>query len=224
MRKDKQPVPQSVQTAPATMQTQTPSTISGWIERIGSLERDLIAAERSLVERRTERRTAAGAAMIFDGDAAVVTELRAAEFVAAERADSLKCAIELAQAELTKLEAAARQARIEAQRQRRAEVAAAILQQAAGVDEHLTQAGDGARAIELLIGEYQALGGVFVRNLKGVVTRAMLSGPLRPYTDAEYVGGHEHLRPLVEQLGALAVVPGVDEALADRGAATQAHP
>jgi len=211
--KSKMPGPIPAVTGPAVVPT--PVTAADWQSRITALEADLSAAERTLVEHRAARRTAAGAALVFGGDDAVVAELEAIERDAERRVDSLKCAVALAQDELKKLVEAERQARIEAQRQRRQAVAREILAHAQHVDRHFETAAGHLDAITQLMVEYRQAGGAFTRSLKNTVTRAALAA-MRPYIESAFVGGHELWRPLVEQLGALAVVPGADERLADR--------
>ena len=190
-----------------------PVTGADWQSRITALEADLSAAERTLVEHRAARRTAAGAALVFGGDDAVVAELEAIERDAERRVDSLKCAVALAQDELKKLVEAERQARIEAQRQRRQAVAREILAHAQHVDRHFETAAGHLDAIRQLMVEYRQAGGAFTRSLKNTVTRAALAA-MRPYIEAAFVGGHELLRPLEEQLSGLAVAPGTNDGLA----------
>ena len=195
---------------------QTPSTVAEWRERIGELEREATGAEQALLAKRGQRRTAAGAALVFGGDTDVAIGLEVEERELERRADSLRAAIELGQAELKKLEDAEHRTRLEAQRARRADVAGNIRQRAAEVDALFEQAAEHLQAIEGLLNEYRLTGGAFHRSLKGCTTRAALATGMRPYIEAAFVGGHEHLRPLAEQLAALGTMPGADERLADR--------
>jgi DNA repair exonuclease SbcCD ATPase subunit len=182
---------------------QPPSTVSEWRERIGELEREAARAEQALVEKRGQRRTAAGAALVFGGDTDVAIGLEVEERGLERRADSLRAAIELGQGELKKLEDAEYRAKLEAQRVRRADVAANIRQRAAAVDAVFDQAAEHLQAIEGLLNEYRLAGGAFHRSLKGCTTRAALATGMRPYIETAFVGGHEHLRPLTEQLAAM---------------------
>jgi hypothetical protein len=200
-----------------------PTTIPAWRARVAELENDLVAAERNLVERSAERRAAAGAALVYGAEDTVVVELDAAERDAERRVDSLRCAVALAQGELQKLVEAEHRARIEAQRQRRQTVAAEIQQHAIAVDGAFALAADHLEAISALLVEYWQAGGAFTRSLKGCTTRAIKANPaLREFVLTEFVGGHEHLRPLAEQLGALAVTPGADERFGSSEAAPDA--
>jgi hypothetical protein len=186
-----------------------PSTIAAWQARIAELENNLTAAELTLVEQRAARRTAAGAALVFGADDVVVVELEAIERDAERRADSLKCAIALAQAELEKLVEADRQARVEAQRQRRVAVARDIVAHAAHVDRAFAVAGEHLRAVERLIAEFRAAGGEFPRSLRGCTTRALkANSDLRDFVLADFVGERHHLLPLAEQFAGLGATPG----------------
>jgi DNA repair exonuclease SbcCD ATPase subunit len=195
---------------------QTPSTVTEWRERIGELEREASGADHALVEKRGQRRMTAGAALVFGGDTDVTVALEVEERELERRADSLRAAIELSQAELKKLQDAEHRAKVEAQRTRRATVADNIRQRAAAVDALFEQAAEHLQAIEDLLNEYRLAGGAFHRSLKGCTTRAALATGMRPYIETAFVGGHEHLRPLAEQLAALGTMPGADERLADR--------
>jgi DNA repair exonuclease SbcCD ATPase subunit len=183
---------------------QPPSTVTEWRERIGELERETAGAEQALVEKRGQRRTAAGAALVFGGDTDVAIGLEVEERELERRADSLRAAVELGQGELKKLEDAEHRAKLEAQHVRRADVAANIRQRAAAVDTLFDQAAEHLQVIEGLLNEYRLAGGAFHRSLKGCTTRATLATGMRPYIETAFVGGHEHLRPLAEQLAALA--------------------
>lgn len=183
---------------------QPPSTVTEWRERIGELEMEATGAEQALVEMRVQRRTAAGAALVFGGDTDVAIGLEVEERELERRADSLRAAIELSQTELKKLENAEHRAKLEAQRVRRAAVVANIQKHAAAVDAHFEQAAEHLQAIEGMLNEYRLAGGAFHRSLKGCATRATLATGMRPYIETAFVGGHEHLRPLAEQLAALA--------------------
>jgi len=183
---------------------QPPSTVTEWRERIGELEIEAAGAEQALVEKRGQRRTAAGAALVFGGDTDVAIGLEVEERELERRADSLRAAIELGQGELKKLEDAEHRSKLEAQRSRRAAVAANIKQHASAVDALFDQAAEHLQAIEGLFNEYRLAGGAFHRSLKGCTTRAALATGMRPYIETAFVGGHEHLRPLAEQLAALA--------------------
>lgn len=189
----------------------TPSTAAEWRERVGELEREAAIAERDLEERRGKRREAAGAALVFGADPADAAVLEAEERDAERRLDSLRCGVELARAELKKLEAAERQAWLDAQRARREGVADEIRQEADAVDGFFSQAAEHLRSIENLLARYQFEGGAFQRSLKGCTTRAALAAGLRQYLDTEYVGSSHHLCPLAEQLGALAVMRGAED-------------
>ncbi len=183
---------------------QTPSTVAEWRERIGELEREATGAEQALVEKRGQRRTAAGTALIFGGDADVAVALEVEERELERRADSLRAAIELGQAELKKLQDAEHRVKLEAQLARRAAVATTIRQHAAAVDGLFEQVAEHLQVIEGMLNEYRLAGGAFHRSLKGCTTRATLATGMRPYIETAFVGGHEHLRPLAEQLAALA--------------------
>ena len=189
----------------------TPTTTAAWRARIGELEQQTIAAEQSLEATRAERRAAAGAALVFGTNSESAAALEAGEREAERKLDSLQCAVDLARAELKKLEAAERQAWLDAQRARREVVAEEIRQAAAAVDGFFSQAAEHLRSIEDLLGRYQFEGGAFARSLKSCTTRAALAAGLRQYLDTEYVGSSHHLRPLSEQLGALAVMRGADD-------------
>jgi chromosome segregation ATPase len=195
---------------------QTPSNVSEWRERIGDLEREAADAEHALVEKRGQRRTAAGAALVFGGDTDSAVALEVEERELERRADSLRAAIELGQAQLKKLQDAEHHANLEAQRARRAAVAANIRQHAAAVDRIFEQAAEHLQSVEGLLNEYRLAGGAFHRSLKGCTTRAALATGMRPFIETAFVGGHEHLRPLAEQLAALGTMPGADDRLTDR--------
>ena len=187
---------------------QTPLTAADWRERIDELERDLAAAEQLLTQRRAERRTAAGSALVFGTIPEAAAELDAAEREAERKVDSLKCAVDLARAELKTVEDTGRRNKLEAQRARRLAVANEIQREAAAVDGLFEQAAEHLRTIDGLLTGYRLAGGAFQRSLKGCSTRAALAAGLRDHLETAFVGGHEHLRPLAEQLGALAVMPG----------------
>jgi chaperonin cofactor prefoldin len=195
---------------------QTPSTLAEWRERIGELEREAADAEQLAIEKRAARREAAGSALVFGTNPEAAAELEAQERDAERRLDSLRCAIELARAEVKGLEDEARKQRVDQQRAQRAAVAANIRQHAAAVDGIFEQAAEHLQAIEGLLNEYRLSGGAFHRSLKGCTTRAALATGMRPYIEPAFVGGHEHLRPLAEQLASLGTMPGADERLADR--------
>ena len=116
---------------------------------------------------------------------------------------------------LRRLEDEERRQRVEQQQARRAAVAANIGQHAAAVDRIFEQAAEHLQAVEGLLNEYRLAGGAFHRSLKGCTTRAALATGMRPYIETAFVGGHEHLRPLAEQLAALGTMPGADERLAE---------
>lgn len=172
------------------------------------MKQDLIRTEQSLVERRLERRTAAGAALLFGAGSGAIRGLEDTEREAERSADSLRAAIELAEAEVRKLEEAARQARLEALRERRAVVALEIRRVAGAVDKLFAEAAEQLQMLDQLMMQFRTEGGVFVRSLKGCATRAALATGMRPYLETEFVGGHDHLRPLAEQLGTLATAGG----------------
>jgi len=196
---------------------QTPSTVAEWRERIGELEMEAAGAEQLVMEKRAARREAAGAALVFGGDTDVAVALEVEERELERRADSLRAAIELGQAELKKLQDAEHRAKLEAQCARRAAVATNIRQYAAAVDGLFEQAAEHLQAIEGLLNEFRLAGGAFHRSLKGCTTRAALATGMRPYIETAFVGGHQHLRPLAEQLAALGTMLGADERLAHRG-------
>jgi len=195
---------------------QTPSTAAEWRERIGELEREATGAEQLVKEKRAARREAAGSALVFGTNPDAAAELEAQERDAERRLDSIRCAVELARAEVKRLEDEDRRQKVEQQRARREAVAANIRQHAAAVDGIFEQAAKHLQAVEGLLNEYRLAGGAFHRSLKGCTTRAMLATGMRPYIEAAFVGGHEHFRPLAEQLAALGTMPGADERLADR--------
>lgn len=191
--------------------TQTPSTTAAWRARIGELERETIDAEQALAATRAERRTAAGSALVFGTNPEAAAALEATEREAERKLDSLKCAVELARAELKALEDTERQARLDAQRARRLAVANEIQREAAAVDGLFDQAAERLRIIESLLTQYQLEGGAFARSLKSCSTRAALAAGLRQYLETGFVGGSEHIRPLAEQLGALAAMRGAED-------------
>ena len=194
----------------------TPSNVSEWRERIGELEREAAGAEQTVMEKRAARREAAGSALVFGTNPEAAAELEAEEREAERRLDSLRCGIELARAEVQRLENEERRQRVEQQQARRAAVAANIRQHAAAVDRIFEQAAEHLQSVEGLLNEYRLAGGAFHRSLKGCTTRAALATGMRPFIETAFVGGHEHLRPLAEQLAALGTMPGADERLADR--------
>lgn len=183
----------------------TPSTVAGWRERIGELEKEAAAAEQVLMEKRAARREAAGSALVFGTNPETATGLEAEEREAERLADSLRCAIDLARAEATKIEDEERRRKIEQQRIRRATVAARIQQEAEVVDRLYQEAANHLEAIGELLVSYQLEGGSFARSLKACSTRAALAAGLRKYLDTEFVGSSQHIRPLAEQLSGLAV-------------------
>jgi len=194
----------------------TPSTVSEWRERIGELEREASGAEQTVMEKRAARREAAGSALVFGTNPEAAAELEAEEREAERRLDSIRCGIELARAEVRRLEDEERRQRVEQQQARRAAVAANITQHAAAVDRIFEQAAEHLQAVAGLLNEYRLAGGAFHRSLKGCTTRAALATGMRPYIETAFVGSREHLRPLAEQLAALGTMPGADERLADR--------
>ena len=212
MTRNRQPVNLPVQAEPEVMK---PTTVAEWRVRIGQLENDLTVAERSVVERRSERRTAAGAALVFGADAEVVADLEAAEREAERRVDSLKCAVELAHAELTKLEDQARLAKIEARRVRRSEAATEIKVEAAIVDRLYAELAVHLGNVAGLLGRYRSEGGEFRRSLRSCSARAALNAGLHDLVELGYVGGtRAHWVSLEQQLGSLAAVESGDEPLA----------
>src|SRR5579883_3357344 len=76
---------------------QTPSTVVGWRERVGELEREADEAQRVLNDKRGKRREAAGAALVFGANPEAVFRLEAEEREAERRLDSLRCGVEEAQ-------------------------------------------------------------------------------------------------------------------------------
>jgi hypothetical protein len=212
--KSKTPGQAPADSGPAVVQM--PVTAADWRLRIGELRGELTTVERSLVEKAAARRVASGQALLGLGSSQEqVSLLEDQERALEHRADALHAAIEFAEGEVRRLDNEERQARLAALRAKRAAVAADIQQHAVAVDAAFGLAADHVRAIEALLAEYRQDGGAFHRSLKATVTRGALADGLRPYLETEFVGGHEHLRPLAEQLGALAVVPGADERLAD---------
>lgn len=183
----------------------TPSTVAEWRERIGSLEHEADDAERDLNEKHAKRREAAGAALVFGTNADTAAVLEAEEREAERRLDSLRCGVELARAELKRLQDEERRQKIEQQRTRRAAIAGRIQQEAEAVDHLYQEAASHLEAIGELLISYQMEGGAFARPLKACSTRAALAAGLRKYLDTEFVGSSQHIRPLAEQLSGLAV-------------------
>ena len=183
----------------------TPSTVVEWRERVGELEKEAADAEQVLMEKRAARREAAGSALVFGTNAEAAAGLEAEEREAERLADSLRCAIDLARAELKKIEQEERRQRIEQQRARREAVAARIQQEAEVVDRLYQEAANHLEAIGELLVSYQLEGGSFARSLKACSTRAALAAGLRKYLDTEFVGSSQHIRPLAEQFSGLPV-------------------
>ncbi len=183
----------------------TPSTVAEWRERIGELEKEAAGAEQVLMEKRAARREAAGSALVFGTNPEAAAGLEAEEREAERLADSLRCAVDLARAELKKLEDEERRRKIAQQRTRRAAIAARIQQDAEAVDRLYQEAANHMEAISELLTSYQLEGGSFARSLKGCSTRAALAAGLRKFLETDFVGSSQHIRPLAEQLGGLPV-------------------
>lgn len=142
----------------------TPVTVAGWQSRIGELHDELAAVERALVEKAAARRQAAGKLLLGIGGTLEAVELLEREEDGLQhQVDGLHAAIELGEHEVRRLQNAERKARIEAQRQRRQAVAAAILEHAHHVDGAFGQAADHLRAIDALLVEYRQASGMFMR-------------------------------------------------------------
>ena len=163
-----------------------------------------------MTEKRAERRMAAGAALVFGANTETVAELEAAEREAERRADSLNAAVELAKAELSKLEELERRAVETAKQEHRAAVVDELRKIAGLVDALFTEVAEKLGRIDELMKEYRAAGGIFSRSMKGCTTRAALAGGLRGYLETEHVGNVNILRPLAEQFEALNSAPSVD--------------
>ena len=183
----------------------TPSTVAEWRERIGELEQDAADAEQVLMQKRTARREAAGSALVFGTNPEAAAGLEAEEREAERLTDSLRCAVDLARAEMNRLQDEERREMIEQQRIRREAVAARIQQEAEAVDRLYREAANHLEAIDGLLASYQLEGGSFSRSLKGCSTRAALAAGLRQYLTTEFVGSTQHIRPLAEQLKGLGV-------------------
>jgi hypothetical protein len=183
----------------------TPSTAAEWRERISELETQAARAEQVLTEKRAARREAAGSALVFGTNPEAAAALEAEEREAERLADSLRCAVDLARAEMKRLQDEERRQKIEQQRARRAAVATRIQQEAEAIDRLYQQTAGHLDAIADLLINYQMEGGAFARSLKGCSTRAALAAGLRKYLETGFVGGNEHIRPLAEQLSGLAV-------------------
>jgi|GEM_PF-6422019 hypothetical protein len=184
---------------------QTPSTVVGWRERVGELEREADEAQRVLNDKRGKRREAAGAALVFGANPEAVFRLEAEEREAERRLDSLRCGVELARTALKRLEVQEKKRNLDERRARREAVAARIQEEAQSVDRFYQEVASHLETINGLLISYQMEGGSFARSLKGCSTRAALAAGLRPYLETGFVGSNEHIRPLAEQLSGLAV-------------------
>ena len=157
------------------------------------------------MERFAARREAAGAALVFGRNPEALAGLEAEEREAERLADTLRCAIDLARAEMRTLEDEERRQKIEQRRERRAAVAVEIQQEAETVDRLYEEVASHLELLDSLLIRYQVEGGAFARSLKGCSTRAALAAGLRRFLETEFVGSNEHIRPLAEQLCGLAV-------------------
>jgi hypothetical protein len=184
---------------------QTPSTVVGWRERVGELEREADEAQRVLNDKRGKRREAAGAALVFGANPEAVFRLEAEEREAERRLDSLCCGVELARTALKRLEVQEKKRKLDERRARREAVAARIQEEAQSVDRFYQEVASHLETINGLLISYQMEGGSFARSLKGCSTRAALAAGLRPYLETGFVGSNEHICPLAEQLSGLAV-------------------
>lgn len=182
---------------------------------MGELEREAVEAEHDLNEKRSKRREAAGAALVFGANPEAAAGLEAEEREAERRLDSLRCGVELARAEMKKLDDVERRQEFEQRRTRRAAVATRIQQEAEAVDRLYQEAAGRLESISGLLISYQREGGAFTRSLKGCSTRAALAAGLRKYLETEFVGSSQHIRPLAEQLSGLAIARVLEDWLAE---------
>jgi len=179
---------------------QRPSTAAEWRKRISELKQELAGAEALVTERRQVRRTAAGTALLTGQGADSIATLEGMERDAERTLDTVKAAIELAEVEGQKFEAAEREA---AEAERRGQYAAKIteIRQAASVvDAIFTDLVGKLQVVDGLLSQYRAMGGRTSGTLKGSVTRAALLAGMRPFLATEYVGINGSFRSLAEDL------------------------
>jgi hypothetical protein len=174
-----------------------------WRQKVSELSRELAETQQTLSEARNRRRANTAGVIVYGG--APDSRLEVEENELTRRGAALAAAIELARAELQKVEDSETRAREEVEQARRAAIAAEILEHAEAVDRLFTEA---AAHLAVLDQALRKSGGLRGRSLKNCVTRAALAGGLRNYLDTQFVGGAPHLVGLRRQLDFL--LPGKD--------------
>jgi len=191
---------ESAQTAPL----ERPSTIVEWQARITKLKDEAAGAEATLKEKRASRRAAAAGVILFGGDRADALRLEEAERDLERSIDSLRAALEVAAAEVAKLEEGERLAAAEAKRVALEANARRALEKADAFDTHLAAACSELTGFLDCLARNSELGGGAVGGLpKGFVTRALLKAGFRPFIELAGPAGHASpLRSVAEAMAA----------------------